>query len=214
MLKKNKRTLILTSIIILFPALAGILLWNKLPDPMATHFGMDNVADGFSSKPFAVIGIPLLLLGIQFFCAIVTAKDPRQQNISNKMFTLVLWIIPCVSIFVAVISYPYNLGITVDIGFLASLFVGLLFIIIGNYMPKTRQNYTIGIKLPWTLANEENWNKTHHLAGVIWIIAGLVIMLSIFVGTVNNIGLILGVTLVAVLIPSIYSFALHVNRGL
>ena len=65
MLKANKKTLIIASIITVLPILIGIMLWNRLPDPMATHFGMDNEADGFSSKAFAVFGIPLCLLALE-----------------------------------------------------------------------------------------------------------------------------------------------------
>ncbi|MGG6831966.1 UNVERIFIED_CONTAM: SdpI family protein [Streptococcus canis] len=214
MLKKNRKTLILTSIIILLPILVGIVLWNKLPDTMATHFGIDNEANGFSSKFFGVLGLPLILLAIHLFSAIVTAKDPRKQNISNKMCTLCLWIGPCISIFVSAFVYTYNLGIKLNIGLFASLFVGLIFIIIGNYLPKIRQNYTIGIKLPWTLANEENWNKTHRLAGCIYIILGMFIIMAALIDAFNFLIVMLIAVLISVLIPSLYSFILHVRKGL
>lgn len=214
MLKKNKKTLILTSIIILLPVLVGIMLWDKLPDTMATHFGTDNEANGFSSKKFTVIGLPFILLGVQLLGAVVTDKDPRKQNISDKLYKLILWITPCVSIFVAAFMYPYNLGMKLDISLFAHLFTGLVFIIIGNYLPKARQNYTIGIKLPWTFANEENWNRTHRLAGVIWVISGIILILSTFIGNIGSIYLTIGIMLVAVIVPSIYSFFLHVGKGL
>ncbi len=214
MLKINKKTLIITSIITLLPALVGILLWDKLPDTMATHFGLNNEANGFSSKTFAVFVLPLILLGLHLFCAIVTANDPRKQNISQKMYNLVLWITPVISIIVTAVTYPYNLGIKMDISWFANLFVGLLFVIIGNYLPKARQNYTIGIKLPWTLANEENWNKTHRLGGIIWMIAGIILILTSFAGALNKEWVILGVVFIAVIIPSLYSFFLHAKKGL
>lgn len=214
MLQRNKKTLILTSIIILLPIISGIILWDKLPDTMAIHFGVDNEANGFSSKFFAVIGLPVVLLAIHLFSAIVTAKDPRKQNISDKMYNLVLWIAPCISLFVGVLMYAYNLGMKINITLFAYIFVGMIFIIIGNYLPKIRQNYTIGIKLPWTLANEQNWNKTHRMAGIIWIIIGIILMLTTFIGLFNNVLAIIGVILTAVIVPGVYSFFLHVVRGL
>ena len=60
------------------------------------------------------------------------------------------------------------------------LFMGILFLVIGNYLPKCKQNYTIGIKLPWTLNDEENWNKTHRFAGVVWTICSIVIIVGSF----------------------------------
>ena len=118
MLKANKKTLILTSAITLLPMMIGLFLWKQLPDTMATHFGFSNEADGFSSKPFTVIGIPLFLLVMEWICAIITSNDPKKQNISPKVFTLVLWIVPVVSVFVAAIIYPYNLGYKFDMIFL------------------------------------------------------------------------------------------------
>ena len=214
MLKKNRKTLILTSIIILLPILVGIVLWNKLPDTMVTHFGIDNEVNGFSSKFFGVLGLPFILLAIHLFSAIVTAKELRKQNISNKMYTLCLWIGPCISIFVSAFVYPYNLGIKLNIGLFASMFVGLIFIIIGNYLPKMRQNYTIGIKLPWTLANEENWNKTHRLAGYVYIILGMLIIMVALIDAFNSLIFMLIAVLISVLILGLYSFILHVRKGL
>ena len=165
MLKANRKTLIIASIVTVLPALIGILCWDRLPDVMATHFGINNEADGFSSKAFAVFGLPAVLLAILWLVAFVTSQDPKRQNISHKMFTLGLWIAPVVSLVIAATMYPVNLGYAVDISFFAELLLGLLFIIVGNYLPKARQNYTIGIRIPGTLANEENWNRTHRLAG-------------------------------------------------
>ena len=144
MLKANKKTLIIASIVTLLPVLIGISFWSRLPDTMATHFGTNNQANGFSSKPVAVFGIPLLCLAVLWIGAVVTANDPRKQNISPKMFTLGLWIAPIVSLLGAALMYPVNLGYTVDITYVGGLAVGLLLIFVGNYAPKARQNYTIG----------------------------------------------------------------------
>lgn len=98
MLKKHLRTLILTSIITILPVFIGLILWNRLPDVMATHFDSSNIANGFESKAFAVFGLPLILLAVQWVAAVFIANDPRRQNISSLMFTLVLWIVPVVSL--------------------------------------------------------------------------------------------------------------------
>ena len=142
MLKENKRTLIITSIVTILPILIGVFLWNRLPDVMATHFGINNEANGFSSKVFAVFGLPLLLLALEWFGALVTSHDPKKQNISPKMFSFVLWIIPAVSLFCAAMIYPYNLGYPINTTFIGELLMGLILIVVGNYLPKARQNYT------------------------------------------------------------------------
>lgn len=213
MLRANKKTLILTSIITVLPVLIGIAFWNRLPDPMATHFGMDNEANGFSSKFFAVFGIPLFLLAMEWIGALVTSSDPRRQNITPKMFTLVLWIVPVISILGAATIYPYNLGVKSDISFFAMIFMGLMFIVIGNYLPKARQNYTIGIRIPWTLANEENWNRTHRMAGYLWAAGGILIILLGLTGAAGA-EWFFGIVALMAIIPCVYSFRLHTSKGL
>ena len=213
MLKANKKTLIITSIVTILPVLIGIICWNRLPDVMATHFGMNNEANGFSSKAFAVFGIPLILLAVLWFGAIVTSRDPKRQNISPKMFSLTVWIAPVTSLVVAAILYPVNLGYELDITFFSELLFGVMFIIIGTYLPKARQNYTIGIRVPWTLANEENWNRTHRLAGSLWIICG-VLMIIICLTRSASVQWLVGILLITVLVPCIYSYWLHAKKGL
>ena len=213
MLKANRKTLIITSTVTILPVLIGIICWDRLPDVMATHFGMNNEANGFSSKAFAVFGLPLVLLAVLWVGAFVTAHDPKRQNISPKMFSLMLWIAPVISLVAAATIYPVNLGYELDIAFFSELLVGLMFIIIGNYLPKARQNYTIGIKIPWTLANEENWNRTHRLAGYLWMICGILMILISLTRFVPAEWLV-GIFLIMVLVPCIYSFWLHAEKAL
>lgn len=139
MWKKYKTTLILTTLISLFPTVIGLLLWNRMPDTIATHFGTNNVPNGWSSKTMAVIGIPLFLAALQIFTAVFTFSDPKRQNIGPKMIRLVLWIIPVTSLIVCCSIYANAVGIAVDIGFVANGIVGLLFILIGNYMPNANR---------------------------------------------------------------------------
>ena len=202
----------MTSIVTLLPILVGVLLWNRLPDVMATHFGMSNEANGFSSKTFAVFGLPLFMLAMLWFCAVITSNDPRKQNISPKVFTLVLWIIPVVSLICAAIIYTYNLGYNWNITFVMELFTGILFIIIGNYLPKSRQNYTVGIKLPWTLADEDNWNRTHRLGGFLWVICGILLIVMTLTGFETEIFL-FGIIIAATVVPCIYSYWLYKKKG-
>ena len=213
MLKENKRTLIITSIVTILPILIGVFLWNRLPDVMATHFGINNEANGFSSKVFAVFGLPLLLLALEWFGALVTSHDPKKQNISPKMFSFVLWIIPAVSLFCASMIYPYNLGYPINTTFIGELLMGLILIVVGNYLPKARQNYTIGIRIPWTLANEENWNRTHRLAGYLWVIGGILMIIAALTG-IANAKWMLAIFFILALVPFVYSYWLHVKRNL
>ena len=213
MLKENKMTLIISSIVAILPTLIGVYYWNRLPDVMATHFGVDNQANGFSSKFVAVFGIPLLCLLTLWIGAVLTANDPRKQNISPKMYSLGLWIAPIVSLIAAATIYPVNLGYAIDISFIGGLTFGMLLIIIGNYLPKVRQNYTIGIKLPWTLANVENWNGTHRFAGYLWVICGILIVILSLLSALPP-SLMIALIVMMVLLPFGYSFWLHARNSL
>ena len=214
MSSKNKKTLILTSIVTLLPILIGILLWNKLPDSMATHFNFDNEADGYREKWFAVIIEPFILLALHLIMAMIIAADPRKKNISSRVYGITIWIIPASSLALAVVIYPYNLGIHFNISLFLGIFLGVIYIIVGNYLPKTRQNYTIGFKLPWTYANEENWNKTNRLSGVINIVIGILIIINAAIGMFDIFYSLLAAVIIGNLIPLGYSYFLHVKKGL
>ena len=206
MVKKNLKFLVFTSIVILLPILAGVILWNQLPDPMPSHWNAAGEIDGWSSKPFAVFGMPCILVAAQWLCLLGTAADPKKKNHSDKMIHLVLWIVPVLSVVMHTFIYLIALGYGLRMEVMIPVFVGLIFVIIGNYMPKCKQNYTIGIKIPWTLDNEENWNKTHRFAGFLWVICGVAIMLTGFLG---NFWIFLPITLLMVIVPVIYSYLLY-----
>ena len=213
-MKTNKKTLILTSIVILLPILIGILLWNKLPDSMATRFNLYNVADGYREKWFVVIIEPFILLAVHLIMAMIIAADPRKKNISSKVYGITIWLAPASSLALAVVTYPYNLGIHFNISLFIGIFMGITCIILGNYLPKTRQNYTIGCLLPWTYANEENWNKTNRLAGVISIVMGILIIINAAMGVFNIFYSFIAAELIGTLITLGYSYFLHVKKGL
>ncbi len=206
MIKKNLKVLIVTSVIILLPILAGVILWNQLPAQMPSHWNASGEIDGWSSKAFTVFGMPSILLAAQWLCVLGTAADPKKNNHPDKILHLVLWIIPVLSVLLHTLTYATAMGIAVRVEVVMPVFIGLLFAIIGNYLPKCKQNYTIGIKIPWTLNSEENWNKTHRFAGWLWTACGIVIMLTGFFG---GFWIFFGITLLMVLAPFAYSYILH-----
>ena len=210
MIKKHWKTLLITSIIILLPVVAGLVLWNDLPDRIPTHWNVSGEIDGWSSKPFAVFGMPLILLGFQWLCLLGTAADPKKHNHSDKILHLVLWIIPVLSVLLSALTYAVALGKEVRMEVVMPVFIGLVLAIIGNYLPKCKQSYTVGIKLPWTLSSEENWNRTHRFAGRLWLVCGLVLMLTGFFG---GFWIFFGIALVMVLVPTVYSYILH-SKGI
>ncbi len=180
MIKKNLKTIIITVIVMLLPVLAGLVLWNKLPEKLPTHWNFAGEIDGWSTKPFAVFFLPLMLVGIHLICVLATSCDPKTNNFNTKMMGIVLWICPVVSVLCTTATYAAALGYDIKVEFIIPLFVGVILLIVGNYLPKCKQNYTIGIKIPWTLKDEENWNKTHRFAGFVWTVCSVVIIVGAF----------------------------------
>lgn len=205
----KKKNLIMSSIITLLPMLAGIIFWDKLPQTMATHFSASGSADGFASKAFVVFGMPIILLGIFWLCIFLTLKDSNNKNQNKKALGLVTWILPILSIFVNGMIYATALEIKINPVIVIALLLGIMFIAIGNYMPKCKQNFTLGIKIKWTLENEENWNKTHRFAGKVWVIGGLIMLLTSFLKIEYALISLLVLTILMVALPVIYSYSYH-----
>lgn len=205
MLKRNKGKLVLSSLIILLPALAGVLLWRVLPEQMTVHWGAGGTADGTGSRLFAVVGLPLLMLAMHWLCILMTAMDPKNRNQSDKAFGIVLWIAPVASLLSGAVLYAAALGVEPRMDQLLPVGIGLMFVLIGNVLPKCRQNYTLGIKVKWALENEENWNATHRFGGKVWVACGFIIMAGTLWPSGQEIVLLTGVLLAAVA-PIVYSY--------
>ena len=206
MIKKNLKVLLISSVAILLPIVAGLILWNQLPEQIPSHWNAVGEVDGWFNKPCAVFGMPLILLAFQWLCVLGTSADPKKSHHPEKMLHLVFWIIPVLSAVMHIVSYATALGKDVPMEMVMPVLFGLIFAIVGNYLPKCKQNYTIGIKIPWTLDNEENWNKTHRFAGRLWVVCGFAIMLTGFLG---GFWVFLPVVLLMVIAPCVYSYVLH-----
>ena len=210
-IKKNKWTLVITSLIILLPIAVGLLLWDKLPEQVPFHWGINGEVDGWATKGQAVFLMPTIMLAIQWLCAILSQLDPKKAA-ESKMQWLVLWIIPVLNLFLHVMVWLQALGREVNMVVVMPLFMGALFVIIGNYLPKCKQSYTIGIKLPWTLNDEENWNKTHRLAGKLWVAGGLLCMPCALLSGVWSFIVMMSVLVVMCAVPTVYSYRLYKNK--
>lgn len=209
MLKENRKILIITSIIILLPIIVGLVLWNRLPDQVATHWGVENEPNGWTSKGFTVFGMPLVMLALHWVCVFATTADPKRQNISSKVFGIIICIIPFTTLVVTTITYCYALGMTVDVALICCMLMGVIFVVLGNYLPKCKQNYTMGIRVGWALNDASNWNATHHFAGWVYTIGGIVIILgSLFIHPL----IIFAVMLVLVFAPIVYSYIYYLRH--
>ncbi|MDU6547359.1 SdpI family protein [Anaerococcus vaginalis] len=207
-IKFKKESVISVIISILLFALVNLLFYKKMPETLPTHWGFNNKIDGYSSKFTTLITTPLLLIFFNIFSCFMLDNDPKNKDKNNFVITIGKATIPLVMLITFVISVFYGLGKKINVMVIISIFVGFLFILIGNYLPKTKRNYTVGIKLPWTLNSDENWNKTHRLAGYFFILGGIFFLLTPFIG---NEYLIFLTFMIIGIIPAIYSFYLYKN---
>ena len=203
MLKPYKRTLIFSSLVLLIPVIAGLLLWKQLPDPMPMHWNINGEIDGWSSKAFSVFGLPAIMLAVQWVCLFACLADPKRRKYNPKMLKFCLWICPAIGLILSGMVYPAALGYSIPIEVVMPLLVGAMFVFVGNLLPKCPQTYTMGIKLPWTLASEENWNATHRFGGKLWVIGGIVTMLTAIIG---SFWILIAVLILMVLLPTLYSY--------
>lgn len=206
MIKKNKKQLIISSIIILLPIVAGLLIWNYLPESMTTHWNAKGEADGFSSKAFGIFVPSLIMLFAHWLCIWATSLDKGNKEQSNKVLNMVFWIIPITSLLVNGAMYSAALGFDFSVDIVVRVLLAIMFLVFGNYMPKCKQNSTIGVKVIWTLKNEENWNKTHRFTGKLWVFGGLLFLATVFVPMKNFVHVFLPLIFILAFAPMIYSY--------
>lgn len=192
----------------LLPFLISAVFYSRLPEQVPTHWDINNVVDGYSGKNFASWGIPAFMLGICILLKVVYSVDPKRENIirSKEIGEIIRWMVVALAVMIQTVSMLAAVGVSVNAGLVISVPVSLVFIVLGNYMPKCKQNYTVGIRLPWTLNNEENWNKTHRLAGHVWTVGGVFMLISALFKLPALFFIIIAALIV---IPTVYSFLLY-----
>ena len=208
MKKVDKKALLMTGIVCLLPMLVGFILYPRLPEQMASHWNFSGEADGYSSKAFAVFGLPAMMLAFHLLLFFAMSADPKRGNMSEKLVRICLWICPVISVLCCGMTMLYSLGCNIDVEKTVSVLIGVLLVVLGNNLPKTRQSYTMGIKLPWTLNSEENWNRTHRLGGFLFVAVGLLFIVLSLVGCLSLVWLI-GAVLALILVPTVYSYLLY-----
>lgn len=206
-MKTNKTLLTVTSTVTLFPILWGLIIWSQLPNQISIHFNAAGQANNFQSKVLAVFGLPVFLLLVHLFVIFVIRRDPKNSAMNEKMVRVIYWLTPIVSLSISYLIYSKALGSTTNPSVFVSALLGLIFVIMGNYMPKLKVNHTVGIRLPWTLQSEDNWHKTHRLAGKLWVLGGLILLLE--AGIQFAVPYVMGIVILTiVLIPILYSYQL------
>lgn len=198
-------------ILIALTLLAWMLSWPYLPESVPSHWNAAGEVDGYMSK----MGMMIFDIGIMLFVFVIVTFipriDPKKENYEKfaKSYDIIKNVILLFIFVINMTTLSSALGYDVPVGQATDFMIGLLFIILGNYMQRSKQTFFFGIRTPWTLSSEEVWRKTHRLGGRLFIIGGLLIMGSSFLpGSWKIVGLIATVIAVTV-IPIVYSYIIY-----
>ena len=182
----TRMTTVLVLLMIIGATLAGLLLWNSLPEPMASHWNINDEVDGYISKFWGVFMVPLITLGMFLLFLIIPGIDPLKANIAQfrEAFNLFIVLIVAFMLYIYGLTLAWNLGYT-DFRMSTSMLpaIGLLFIFIGYMLRQAKRNFFIGIRTPWTLSSDRVWEKTHQIGSTLFMLAGaLAVIGSLFGG--------------------------------
>lgn len=191
-----------------FLIIPGVSIYDKLPDRMATNFNLNGQPQQYASKEVAVFGFPILLTVLQLVLCIITNLF-HQTDTRDRINQAVRFIFPAISYFAQFSILLYALGQMKDIVMMACTLMSILFVVIGNYMPKIRRNMFFGVRTPHTLMNQELWDKSNRFSGALLIICGLLMLPFSLMGNYVAVIIIIAVKTIA---PYIYSEVLYLSE--
>ena len=200
---------IISSLFIIATLVVAAILYPSLPEMIPTHWNAQGEIDGYMKKPEGVLMMPAMALAtfiIMKIIPVISPKGFRTDKFSDVIGVLQVTLVGFMSI-VAILVLLEAHGLNVLINEVIIAGVGLLFVVIGNYLGKVRKNFFIGIRTPWTLASDEVWNRTHRMGGKLFMLSGVIIWL----GALLRLPLTwtVGVAVGLVLIPVVYSYFLY-----
>jgi uncharacterized membrane protein len=201
----------LLTIVILLSSLCIAYLVTLLPDGnVPLHLNINGEVDRYGSRWFVLLGpiiATVLAVLIQIYLRNTKNKSMEALQIMMSIILVIILGVCWLPYVIAISTNPKNIVIFIGI------FLGIMFIFIGNYTGLLKTNTVVGIRVKWTFADEEVWQKTHRLAGYLFVLLGMVILMSTFIGFVFNIKLIaisvLTFTIAIVLIATLYSYVLY-----
>jgi len=188
----------------------AFLALPHLPEVIPIHWGLHGEPDGFADSLTGTLGLPFLTTFFMILLLVIPRFDSVQISLAPFRDSYALMILATVSMLfcIEVMTLAIALGIPLPVVTIVPMLVGVLFVIIGSMLPHIDRNTTIGIRLPWTLASENVWKKTHEYGGRIFVIAGVITVLGSLVAGVWAVALMLAVILGTTLYIGIWSYRL------
>lgn len=194
--------------------LIGLISYNYLPEQIPTHFDVAGNPDDYSGRIFIFLE-PLIILFMIVGAEIARNVDPKKNSYSkfNKQYYLIFFLVSLLMLGVQLYTIAFSLNMKIlNISILMPFAVGLLITIIGNSMPKFKQNFYAGIRTSWTLSDEEVWFKTHRLGGKVWFFGGILMMISSILPDFYKTKVFFGIIIIMSLVPGIYSYVIYKNK--
>jgi uncharacterized membrane protein len=192
--------------------IAGIVLWNQLPDQMASHWGPSDQVDGYTSKFWGVFLMPLITLGMMALFLIIPGIDPLKANIAQfrDVFNLFITLIVAFMLYIYALTLRWNLGYT-DFAMSKAMLpaMGILFFFVGYLLRKAKRNFFIGIRTPWTLSSDRVWDETHRIGSVLFMISGAFALLGSFFSGITAFWFLFVPIIGSTLITLVYSYVLY-----
>lgn len=203
----TKTSLIVIALLILAGIVASALAYPLLPEQVASHWGINDQPDGFTSRFWGVALMPLVTLGMALLFLLIPAIDPLKANIEQfrGTFNAFITLMVAFMLYIHGLTLAYNLGFPVRMSLGMIPAMGLLFVFIGILIGRAKRNFFIGIRTPWTLSNDQVWEETHQLGSKLFIGAGVLSVASLLLGE-NGFWLMMALILGAAFIPVIYSY--------
>ena len=202
MKKIDWKTLIITVLVCFIPIVIGVIFYNKMPDEMAMHFGMNNKPDVYASKNFVLFLIPVIMILLQVFCCVISDINGAKKKNSPKVIGIVKWIVPVLSIVIYITMIVYSLGYDLDIRRIICTVIGLIFMILGNYMPKMSFEDATNIMYPKP-KDAKKFMSVSKVIGYTFVVLGLLLIISVVLKPMYSYGVLI-LTAVITIIEAIY----------
>lgn len=183
-------------------------MYPQMPERVPTHWNLHGVADGFMPKPWGPFVLPLTMAGLLVLFAGLRFVSPKEAPVERfgRVYSIITGAVLAFLFVLTVVCGLAATGTAVNVTKVVMLAVGVLFLVMGNFMGKVTRNYFVGIRTPWTLANDEVWFRTHRLGGKVFVVAGLGIAAAVLL---DQVVLALPLLLASAAIPVIYSYAVY-----
>jgi uncharacterized membrane protein len=191
-------------------------LLPMLPHEIPIHWNAAGEPDNYAGRIWGAFLLPLTALGIYLLFLVIPSLDPKRANYEKFAGTYHLLRVVFVLYMVflqGITLYAIILGGEQLNNNLVLLTVAVLFIIIGNYMPRMRPNWFVGIRTPWTLSSEEVWRRTHRLGGQVFVVAGFLMGLAAFLPAAWSFIVVIAAAIISAGIPIAYSYWMYRQVG-